>query len=454
MSRANTDSQIRPFARAAGLEPWLAPKRLALVTLAAFVVGYSILCIRQTVCLAGGWVGKNCYSDIWALYFNRGIQDGQIPFIDSSLEYPVLTGAIIELARRIILLFGFKTAPGLETADVMAAATAFFWVTAGLLLVCFLVLLWAHLKLARPIGAVMIAISPALFLGGLINWDALVLMFTSLAFLAWSKKHPAWAGVCVGLGIAAKLYPALLLIPLAVLCLRAGKWRAYFTTCAATAASWLAVNLPVYLLNPAGWLEFWTFNVDRGPDLGSIWYVLSRSGIPIVNLSLIEAVLLVIGTGLICALLFFAPRRPRWVQGAFLLVTWFVIVNKVYSPQYMLWLLPLLVLARPRWLDWAIFSVAESCYFFAIWRHLALVTNEGWEVPDSIYAYAVVLRIAVQLWLCGRVIADICRPKRDIALIPNAAGLLEDPDAGILANAPDARWLQTLRSRLFGERLA
>ena len=45
----------------------------------------------------------------------------------------------------------------------------------------------------------------------------------------------------------------------------------------------------------------------------------------------------------------FARRRPRVPQIVFLLVAGFILVNKVDSPQYCLWLLPLAVLARPRW---------------------------------------------------------------------------------------------------------
>ena len=44
-----------------------------------------------------------------------------------------------------------------------------------------------------------------------------------------------------------------------------------------------------------------------------------------------------------------APRRPRLGQLAFLVVAIFLIVGKVWSQQYVLWLIPLAVLARPRW---------------------------------------------------------------------------------------------------------
>ena len=55
---------------------------------------------------------------------------------------------------------------------------------------------------------------------------------------------------------------------------------------------------------------------------------------------------------------------------AFLVVAAFLLTNKVYSPQYVLWLLPFVILARPRWRDWLIFTAGELIYFVAIWWHL------------------------------------------------------------------------------------
>ena len=55
---------------------------------------------------------------------------------------------------------------------------------------------------------------------------------------------------------------------------------------------------------------------------------------------------------------------------AFLVVAAFLLVNKVYSPQYVLWLLPLAVMARPRWIDQAIWQTAEIFYWMMIWLHI------------------------------------------------------------------------------------
>ena len=421
----------RPGGRWRSAGPW---------AMLALTASWLILMFRQVACLRGGDAYQNmCYSDVTALFYWRGVRDGLVPYLEADLEYPVLTGMLIDFSRRIVNLLGGQTAPGVEGEALAHASGLFFGVTAVLMFAGFAVLVWAHLKMSRPWDALMIAASPAIMTAALINWDALVVALTSLGLLAWARKRPVWAGIWLGLGVAAKLYPVLVLVPLAFLCLRAGRWRPFFITAGTTAAAWVAVNLPVYLLAPQGWLNFWTFNVDRGADLGSFWYVLQLAGLQLDHISTWNAALMVLGTLALGALLLFAPQRPRLAQGVFLIVTWFLVLNKVYSPQYVLWLLPLLVLARPRWLDWALFTVAETAYFMAIWAHLGGLTGPGFgNGQDRVYMAAVVLRVLVQLWLCVQVIRDAWTPARDIV----RAGGLDDPDGGLLDGRPDAPWLQ------------
>ncbi len=412
----------------------------------ALTVSWLVLMLRQVPCLikGGDFFPAMCYSDISVLFYWRGISEGKVPYLQADLEYPVLTGALIDFTRRLTNLLGGQTAPGLSSEQVATSAALYFGVNAVVLFVLFGVLVWTHLKLSRPWDALMIAASPAIMTAGLINWDALVVALTSLALLAWSRRRPGWAGVWLGLGVAAKLYPVLLLVPLAVLCLRTSRWRDFFVTTGTTLGAWVAVNLPIYLLAPQGWINFWTFNVDRTGDLGSVWYVLSLAGVEIPRVSLWVAVLMVLGTLAICLLLLLSPQRARLSQGVFLVVALFLMLNKVYSPQYVLWLLPLLVLARPRWREWIVFSVAELVYFVAIWAHLDGALYSGGGTQDRLYWLAVGLRVAVQFWLCVQVIRDIVDPRRDIVRAQGA----DDPDGGVFDGAADAPWLLAARASL------
>ena len=108
-----------------------------------------------------------------------------------------------------------------------------------------------------------------------------------------------------------------------------------------------------------------------------------------------------------------APTTPRFAQLAFLVLAGFLLVNKVYSPQYVLWLLPLAVLARPRWRDQIIWQAGEVLYFASVWWYLG-----GYLAPASggdpgFYWAATLLRVAAELYLVGMVVRDVLRPWHD-----------------------------------------
>jgi len=142
--------------------------------------------------------------------------------------------------------------------------------------------------------------------------------------------------------------------------------------------------------------------------------------------------------GLVClaiaALGLLAPRRPRLPQLLFLVVVGFLVVNKVYSPQYVLWLLPLAVLARPRWRDLLVWQACEIFYFFAVWMHIADFVASPEDV-DWVYVLAIAVRLAGQLFLVFLVVRDILQPWRDPV---RCDGLSDDPLGGILDEGVDA----------------
>ena len=61
----------------------------------------------------------------------------------------------------------------------------------------------------------------------------------------------------------------------------------------------------------------------------------------------------------------------------FLTVAAFAVTNKVYSPQFVVWLIPLAVLARPRWRDFLWWQAAEVIYFFAVWWYIIWQAESG-----------------------------------------------------------------------------
>jgi uncharacterized membrane protein len=439
-----------------GAGSWWTPVRvlLALVTL-AFVLGL----VQKAPCAAQAWQDgtvrytQMCYSDIPYLYSGRGFAEEVPPYVDNGgryeyLEYPVITGLFAYWTAVVThAVFEQPSTAGLTVAQVQADPVVrdnivpYTVVNAVLLFGCALLAVWAlaGVHRRRPWDAALVAAAPVLPLAALINWDLLVVALLATALLAWSRSRPLLAGVLIGLGTAAKLYPLFVLGPLLVLCLRTRRMGAFWPVLAGAAGSWLVTNLPVALVNFEGWARFWTFNADRGADLGSLWYAATLAGHPVSAdaINLTSWVLFGGACAAVAALTLFAPRRPRLPQLAFLVVVAFLLVNKVYSPQYVLWLLPLAALARPRWRDLLIWQAGEVIYFGAIWLHLsgdfAPASGDGTPVP---YILAILARVAAQLWLVGVVLRDIWQPWNDPV---RADGVTDDPAGGPFDHASGIR---------------
>jgi uncharacterized membrane protein len=433
---------------------WWTPLRvvLLLVTL-TFALGL----VQKAPCAAQAWQDgttrytQMCYSDIPYLYADRGFAEEQVPYVGGGaryghLEYPVLTGAFAYGAALLThLVFEEPSTGGMSPDEVQADPVVranlvpYTLVNALLLFGCALVAAWAMAGVhrGRPWDAAAFAAAPVVALTGLINWDLLVVALLATALLAWSRSRPLLAGVLVGLGTAAKLYPLFVLGPLLLLCLRSRRMRAFWLAAGGATAAWALTNLPVAAVNLAGWARFWTFNAERGADLGSLWYAWVLTGhevsvhtINVVSWTFFGGACLAVG-----ALALFAPRRPRLAQLVFLVVAAFLLVNKVYSPQYVLWLLPLAVLARPRWRDLLVWQAGEVVYFGAVWLHLsgdlAPAASDATQAP---YVLAILLRVCAQLWLVGLVLRDVWQPWHDPV---RADGVTDDPAGGVLDDTLD-----------------
>jgi uncharacterized membrane protein len=437
---------------AAAGDGWWGPARVAvLVGTLSYLAGvvFRLRCRTTVAGQVSNWYKHMCYSDIPLLYPDRGLLQGNIPYLDSGdypvLEYPPLTGWFLDLERRLAGLLGAPQGLGLTAQQSVDSTLIFFDVNQVLLGGLFLVAILAqvHTVSGRPWDAMMLAASPCVAAAALINWDLLAVALTALGCLAWARRHPILAGVLLGLAMAAKLYPGLLLGPLFLLCLRSRRMVEFWTMFSTFLVSWLAANLPVIILAPQAWRSFWEYNASRGGDFGSIWYVFVLAGHPVPQLNLLTMTLFALACLGIALLIILAPRRPRFGAMAFLVVAAFLITNKVYSPQYVLWLLPLLILARPRWREVVIFSAAELIYFGSIWLHLGGFLTPGNNGQDRLYWLAVLLRLAVQCWLVIMVVRDALRPDQD----PVRANGADDPSGGWLDGAPDAAWVRRLRPR-------
>ena len=434
---------------AAAPRPWqhraatLAGSTTALViaSLGGSLLGF----LNKAACRSGAWnvyLGQfqaHCYTDIYPLYFQEKLSSGKVPYVGHPVEYPVLIGAAMQAVAWVVRPISDPFLRGREFFDVTVLLLAAFSL-AGTLATAYLA------GRSRRWTALGVALAPGLILAAFINWDLIAMGLVALGMAAWAARRTLLAGVLLGLAVATKFYPVVFLGPLLLLCLRAGRMRAFWTTAASAAVAWLAVNLPVALAAPVGWARFYGVSGSRGADWGSIWYYFQIEHWPFLGslsvgkLNLLSAVVFAGGCVLIALLILAAPRRPRVPQAFFLVLAVFLLSNKVWSPQYVIWLVPLVVLARPRIWAYAAWQVAEVSYFFAIWAYLITIVTGTGVVPAAeggigtgAYFAALLSRFAAVVILIVLVVRDVLRPQSDLV---RAAGD-DDPAGGMLDGAPD-----------------
>jgi len=413
---------------------------LVVASLAGSALGFA----NKAACRSGDWnvylkqFQAHCYTDIYPLYFNEQLSSGKVPYTGHPVEYPVLIGGAMQAVAWLVRPISDPFVRGREFFDLTVLLLTLF-ALAGTLATAYLA------GRTRRWTALGVALAPGLILASFINWDLIAMGLATLGMAAWAARRHVLAGVLLGLAVATKFYPLLFFGPLLLLCLRAGRMRAFWAAAAAATVTWLAVNLPVAFAAPSGWGRFYSLNETRPADWGAIWYYFEVAHWPFLGslttgaLNLLSAAVFAAGCLLVGLLILAAPRRPRVPQVFFLVLAVFLLSNKVWSPQYVIWLVPLVVLARPRLWAYATWQLAEVTYFFAIWAYLITVAIAG-PVPVAeggiaprVYFAALLFRFVTVVVLAVLMVRDILRPDADLV---RAAGD-DDPAGGVLDGAAD-----------------
>jgi hypothetical protein len=263
------------------------------------------------------------------------------------------------------------------------------------------------------------ALAPHHQLGGLVTRNAL------LRFLDLNKERVAdWDSLAFALQYVASAFSPQAFAPVHLVVLAVvlvgtavGVWRLRRRRVARLAVAAAGLVLTVLV----GW---------GAPRV--LGYTRRVATLPVAGVNLVTGVAFLLLLGGIALLVVRAPRRPRVAQVAFLTVVAFLLTNKVFSPQYVLWVVPLAALARPRWRSFLAWQATELLvlvtryYFFAnAATHGATGIGLGWFVG------AVVLRDLALAALAVLVVRDVLHPERDVV----RADGVDDPAGGILEDA-------------------
>lgn len=335
--------------------------------LALWLVG-SLGFLAACLLVEQGLADASLYSDVHVYErYAAAMANGDVPYRDFSDEYPPLAQPIFLLgyvAGAAHYALAFKAA--MTLCGIGALGCAVFTLRA----------VRAPLASAAALTTVFAAaplLTGPIFLNAYDLWPVFLL---SLALLLLVRGRTAAAFAVLGAAIAAKVYPVAVL-PIALLSLvRVGRMRA-FLTCALV---WVVIHLPFAALGPGGLRYSYATQARRGLELNSLGAaflllaghprtgneppgslnVLGGTADAVATLSTFAVV-----AAIAAAAVAFVRGRPLLVASA-AAVTGFVAFDKVFSAQYVEWLLPVAPLAG---LDAAAGTVAALVLTRLVFSH-------------------------------------------------------------------------------------
>ncbi len=319
-----------------------------------------------------------------ALYHTYGerIADGLVPYRDFGFEYP--PGALPAIAL-----------PALVTDSVTAFRVVFAAEMAIAGAVGVLLLAACLDRLATRTGDRRVALSVVAFvpllLGGVIltRFDLVPAAIVAGAMLLLVTGRLRAGALVVGIGVAVKLYPAVLVPLLAVVAWHRGGRRELAAAVALVAVPVVALYLPFLVAAPDGVLDSLGRQLGRPLQIESLgagvllvvhhvvgttlgWESTSGSqnltGTAADALAVLQGIAQVAAVALVWVLFWRGPASSeRVVRHAAAAVVAFVALSKVLSPQFLVWLVLLVPLVvglpgrAPLWL------LTAACAVTAVW---------------------------------------------------------------------------------------
>jgi len=348
--------------------PWRPARYLAsnrqrtIAAVACAAIGFAI----AWYLIHHGWYRLDTQWDTteYAKYARNIVLRGLVPYRDFSVEYPPLALPVFVLPR---LLGGSRFSGYMEVFGLMMAVCGV--ISAGL---AALVLAAQRVSTRQLVcGVALLALSPLLL--GAVLWSRYDLFPTMLTVAALAAIYFGWnrsGFVLLALGTAAKAFPVVA-VPIATVYL----WRRYgrreaLICLAAFAAVLLVCFVPFLVIAPHG--IWWAIHgqENRPLQLESVGAALFLAAHQLVGVHLsyyfthssdnldghvtlafagVMSVLQLVSLLVVWGLYAFGPAtRERLLTATAAAVCAFIVFDRVLSPQYLIWLAPLVAMTGGR----------------------------------------------------------------------------------------------------------
>jgi len=368
------------------------------------------------------------FSDIRGFY-GMHFFDGQHlwPFSEKTLlgettvrhpvEYPALTGLIM-------WLLSFFVSPS-DTAIYN-----YYRLTASLQIILFTYSAYLIYKLAGKKYAFYFILAPAVLYSLNRNWDIWAIAPMLVAILLFERKKFGLSAVLLAISIATKFFPIVLILPIAIIFLRQKNYLAFIRYGAVTLVSWICINLPFAMVNFKGWAYFYEFNAKRGLGSASFYEITSIIFKSIKFNSIHFYILNITIFLLVTVFLIRLKQIPNLLESSFFVMFAFILFNKQYSMQYVIWLSALAVLTISQISKrnresiiyiYILWQALELAFQYAFFQNILTNTYAKTETPMTIqvsttaYAYIGVFRYLIAV-IFALILAKHLRSRNSIEI--------------------------------------
>jgi uncharacterized membrane protein len=369
-------------------------------------------------------------SDIDGYYrYASFLGQGQLPYRDFSVEYP--PGAL--------LIFYL---PSLFSGNISQFTTAFTFEMLLFDIAGMLMVLGLGRRARISPWICLIGYTLAMFAVNSImvqRFDIVPAVITLGAIYAFSKGNYKTAWAVLAIGTMTKLYPALL-APLFFICQwRRGGLRSVFPSIFTFLVVLEGISIPLLIFNADGFISSFTVQSGRALQLESLYssFLLLGQSLGIVSAQpvqgpisldivsplaepLAKSAFLFMGACLLAVYYFYyrncrknikpssspvpdAQQLAELLNYAFITITVFMLTNKVFSPQFMVWLYPLfpLVSGRLRPAVWVAFLLAACLTWY-------IYPLNYWDLVDTEQSAvnALILRNVLMLFMAGLLLGE------------------------------------------------
>lgn len=361
----------------------------------------AIFCLAHASIFAlfftGVYQGESA-AELYFCFANSAL-DGEMPYRDFPMEYPPLALLFFILPRLITSSF--------QAYDVAFTLEMFFFDLVGLFLIA-AISRRQGLNLWVTLGIYTIALAA---LGPIVSqrYDLIPAIMVLLALYAYYRGNNKTFWAILALGTMTKLYPVIIAPLFLMEYVRHSQYRYVRDGIITFALVTAALAIPFAVLSPGGFLESFGYHVQRVLQIESTY-----ASFLLVSHSLNPALQLVFDSGSwnitspvadilalvspLVLLLFLvviywfyrnvivaeSPVMPpdksdilRLVNFALLAILAFIITGKILSPQFLVWLYPMLplVTGRMRNLIWVIFVAIGAMTYYVYPMHYAELVN-------------------------------------------------------------------------------